>query len=110
MSTLTYTHTHVSHQLVCYLPFSKFMVKNESFFIIFCLGISGLEYLANINPAFTSFKSILFSESSSMFERSLQAADINKKLDLQINKYLTQLSPYMLLNAAHRTIEWLIYK
>ena len=66
--------------------------------------------LQKIDEEFYKFEPLLFNESSLTWERSLQSAEINQTLDKQIEQFLVRLSPYFLLKAAHRTLEWLIFK
>ena len=43
-------------------------------------------------------------------ERSVQDSKINIRLDADIEKFLFLLSPYFLLNTAHKALEWLIHR
>uniref|UniRef100_T1J0A3 HEAT repeat-containing protein 1 n=1 Tax=Strigamia maritima TaxID=126957 RepID=T1J0A3_STRMM len=76
----------------------------------YCLGLNGLEELILIDEDFKSYENTLFSESSQMFERSVQTKEINKKLDDVISDFLFRLSPYVLLRPAHKALEWLVYR
>ncbi|EFA00063.1 HEAT repeat-containing protein 1 homolog [Tribolium castaneum] len=75
---------------------------------VYQIGLDGLEELITKNPVFEQFKSNIFHITSKKFERAVQSADANKKLDKVIRKFLLQLSPYFLLNCAHKALEWLI--
>ncbi|XP_044269231.1 HEAT repeat-containing protein 1 homolog [Tribolium madens] len=75
---------------------------------VYQIGLDGLEELINKNPVFEQFKNNIFHLTSKKFERSVQSADANKKLDKVIRKFMLQLSPYFLLNCSHKALEWLI--
>ncbi|XP_065176491.1 HEAT repeat-containing protein 1-like [Sycon ciliatum] len=72
-------------------------------------GINGLDELININPGFQSYQGTLFGEASKSFERTLQTAENNQKLDEEIWKFLLEVSPYILLKPAQKALEWLVH-
>ena len=80
-------------------------IDNET---VFSIGVNGLEELMTIEPAFSAFENLLFSESSKSLERTLQSKEWNEKLDKHIEKFLKYLSPYFMLKPSHKTLEWLI--
>lgn len=88
----------------------------EEEFIIFdnlsvFLGQSGLEELQKLNKTvFDEFRTTLFAQSSVNFERAVQDATVNKKLDARIAKFLLLATPYFLLNACHKALEWLVFR
>lgn len=92
------------------LLFDPREAANFSKEIFYQIGLDGLEELKDRNPAFTKFESTLFNIVSKDFERSVQTEEANKKLDNCIRKFLLLLSPYFLLNCAHKALEWLIYR
>ncbi|XP_057330198.1 HEAT repeat-containing protein 1 homolog [Microplitis mediator] len=75
---------------------------------VFKIGKSGFDELLKQSDVFQQFEPIFFSPSSLKFERAMYTSKENKKLDAAINKFLMYLSPYFLLNTAHKTLEWLI--
>lgn len=75
---------------------------------VFQIGLDGLEELINKNEIFEQFKNNLFHISSKKFERSMETAESNRKLDKEIRKFLLLLSPYFLFNCSHKALEWLI--
>jgi len=77
---------------------------------ILSIGQSGLQELVKISTLFDSFKTTLFAKSSLNFERAIQDVTVNKKLDAEITRFLLLLSPYFLLNATHKALEWLVYR
>lgn len=85
-------------------------VSINSFFysIIVITGQTGLEELITLCDLFEEFRGTLFADSSLNFERSVHDEKLNKKLNAGINKFLCLLSPYFLLSAAHKALEWLI--
>lgn len=76
----------------------------------FSLGLSGLEELKKLCDAFDDFEKTLFAPSSISLERSVQDHKVNEKLNAEIEKFLVLLSPYFLLNTAHKALEWLIHR
>ncbi|XP_072937349.1 HEAT repeat-containing protein 1 [Epargyreus clarus] len=72
------------------------------------IGISGLTELIALYEGFRVFEDTLYSVSSKDFERAVQSKEVNKNLDQTIEKFLLQLSPYFLLQSAHKALEWLV--
>nr|XP_021187180.2 HEAT repeat-containing protein 1 [Helicoverpa armigera] len=72
------------------------------------IGLSGLKELIAIYEGFRLFEDTLFSLSSKDFERAVQTKEVNQNLDQTIEKFLLQLSPYLLLQSSHKALEWLI--
>ncbi|XP_014600761.1 PREDICTED: HEAT repeat-containing protein 1 isoform X1 [Polistes canadensis] len=77
---------------------------------VLSIGQSGLDELIKLSNLFIEFKDSLFAQSSMNLERSIYDANVNKKLDNGIEKFCILLSPYFLLNTAHKALEWLIYR
>lgn len=77
---------------------------------VFEIGKNGLDELIKLCDLFEEFKNHLFAQSSVGLERSVHDRALNKKLDGQITRFLILLSPYFLLNPAHKTLEWLIHR
>ncbi|XP_076648122.1 HEAT repeat containing 1 homolog l(2)k09022 [Halictus rubicundus] len=74
------------------------------------IGQNGLQELIKLSDLFLEFERTLFAQSSLSLERSVQDIKVNKKLDGEIERFLILLSPYFLLNNAHKVLEWLIYR
>ncbi|XP_052757837.1 HEAT repeat-containing protein 1 [Galleria mellonella] len=72
------------------------------------IGISGLKELITLYEGFRVFEDTLFSLSSKDFERAMETKQVNEHLDQTIEKFLMQLSPYFLLQSAHKALEWLV--
>lgn len=79
---------------------------------IFSIGTTGLEKLMLLNPTFEKFKHNLFNPSYKDFERSVQTASVNKKLDEKITEFLRMLTTYFLVKGggSGEALEWLIYR
>lgn len=75
---------------------------------IYDIGVSGLDELILMNPNFITFETSLFDPNSKDLERSMESAEVNADLDKTLKKFLLQLSPYFLLQPAHKCLEWLI--
>lgn len=80
-------------------------LKRDTFYQI---GLEGLEELIQKNTVFEQFQNTLFHITSRDFERSIQTADVNSKLDKNIKNFLLFLSPYFMLKSSHKALEWLI--
>ncbi|OAD58590.1 HEAT repeat-containing protein 1 [Eufriesea mexicana] len=74
------------------------------------LSQNGLQELTKLSNLFAEFEKTLFAQSSLSLERAVQDIKVNKKLDGEIEKFLIFLSPYFLLNIAHKALEWLIHR
>ncbi|XP_015119212.1 HEAT repeat-containing protein 1 [Diachasma alloeum] len=77
---------------------------------VFNIGKNGLEELIKLSSVFKEFETTIFAQSAINLERSVQDAKVNKRLDAGVEKFLIFLSPYFLLNTAHKALEWLIYR
>jgi hypothetical protein len=75
---------------------------------LFFPGVSGLDELVKLNPRFEEFYRNLFDLSSRSLERSVEDKKANKILNKLIRRFLLLLSPYFLLKASHKALEWLI--
>jgi len=70
--------------------------------------VSGLEELIKLNPRFEEFHRTLFDLTSRSLERSVEDKKTNKTLNKHIRRFLLLLSPYFLLKASHKALEWLV--
>ncbi|XP_072401765.1 HEAT repeat-containing protein 1 [Diabrotica undecimpunctata] len=75
---------------------------------IYQIGLEGLEELVQKNETFAQFEHTLFHLTSKQFERSVQTAEANEKLNRSLKKFLLLSAPYFMLNSCHKTLEWLI--
>ncbi|MCO5557097.1 hypothetical protein L7F22_010653 [Adiantum nelumboides] len=75
---------------------------------IYSLALSGLEELATANPFFSNFKKTLFNVESCQTDRELQGHDFNANLNTSIHNFFYLVSDFVLLSAAHQTLEYLI--
>lgn len=87
---------------------SECISQNSSVFVFFFPGVSGLDELVKLNPRFEEFYRNLFDLSSRSLERSVVDKKANKILNKHIRRFLLLLSPYFLLKASHKALEWLI--
>ncbi|XP_038109025.1 HEAT repeat-containing protein 1 homolog [Culex quinquefasciatus] len=76
--------------------------------VIYDIGISGLQELVQLNLAFLQFEDTLFGKTSIDLQRSVENKELNRKLDASIRKFFFHLSPYFMLQPAHKCLEWLI--
>ncbi|ODM95754.1 HEAT repeat-containing protein 1, partial [Orchesella cincta] len=76
------------------------------------IGLEGLNELIAISPdLFIPFRnSILFSDAYKQFERAVEDAAVNEQLDQTVDKFLITLSPYLMLKASLKCMEWLVYR
>ena len=75
---------------------------------VYALGWNGLQELTAVEPSFAEFESSLFSESSKTFERSVQTLEVVEQLDTTLALFMRKLCPYLLLQPAHKCLEWLV--
>lgn len=75
---------------------------------IFDIGYSGFLELIALNPAFMQFESVLFDKNARELQRAVENKEVNEKLNQTIKKFLIHLSPHLLLQPAHKCLEWLI--
>lgn len=76
--------------------------------VIYDLARNGLEELVQMDNLLSEYEENLFSEKCIGYERSIQGREQLQQLDDTIAKFLRQLSPYVMLRAAHKCLEWLI--
>ncbi|KAL9658333.1 hypothetical protein ABK040_015653 [Willaertia magna] len=72
------------------------------------IGVDGLTELIRLDPRFKPYLDTLFHPSSIERNRELETKHENTILDNQIEGFFLLLSPYFLLNSAHKSIEYLI--
>lgn len=75
---------------------------------IFDIGYSGFKELIALNPSFMQFESSLFDKNARELQRAVESREVNQQLNEVIKKFLIHLSPYLLLQPAHKCLEWLI--
>lgn len=71
-------------------------------------AVAALAQLAERDPRLKPFQETLISDSAGDFDRELQTADVNAKLDASIADFLRFLSPYFMLPPAHVVLEFLV--
>lgn len=86
-------------------PKEAALKDRETFYEI---GRSGLSELILLNESFIIYENTLFSLSSKDFERAMENKEVNENLDKTIERFLLQVSPYILLQPSHKALEWLI--
>lgn len=77
----------------------------------YSVAVSGLETLTHLDPSIGKYRKTLLDETSRNFERGIRTAEDNLLLDQDVEKCLYHVvTPYFLQSAAHKVLEWLIYK
>jgi len=71
------------------------------------IGISGFEELLSIDPVFQSYEHF-FTKDTLKFQRNSLGKQEHTRLKEKIASYLLYLSPYLMIKAAQKTLEWLI--
>lgn len=61
-----------------------------------------------MNPAFVDFQSTLFDFTAKDVQRAVETKEVNTLLDKNIKRFLFHLSPYFMIPASHKCLEWLI--
>lgn len=75
---------------------------------IYEIGISGLQELIEMNAAFEEFQSTLFELTAKDVQRAVETKEVNALLDKNIRRFMFHLSPYFMIPASHKCLEWLI--
>eukprot|EP00045_Choanoeca_perplexa_P017837 m.268280 g.268280 ORF g.268280 m.268280 type:complete len:2222 (+) comp17650_c0_seq1:65-6730(+) len=75
---------------------------------ICALGENGLQQLVTVDPQFREFEA-LFGSASIEVSRDLNTKQDNKALDDRIDAFLRCLCPHMMMTAAHKALNWLIW-
>lgn len=73
------------------------------------IGMNGYEGLCSVDEIFEESSS-LFDETAKHTERSMLTKKENDLLDKKISKFVRRIVPYFSLRAAHKCIEWLVYR
>uniref|UniRef100_A0A1Y1MKS6 HEAT repeat-containing protein 1 n=1 Tax=Photinus pyralis TaxID=7054 RepID=A0A1Y1MKS6_PHOPY len=74
------------------------------------IGIDGLEELKERDIVFAEFENTIFHVTAKDFERSVETAQANQKLDKNIRRFLYLLSPHFMFNCSYKALEWLVYR
>ncbi|KAI8149580.1 hypothetical protein BJV82DRAFT_708430 [Fennellomyces sp. T-0311] len=90
------------------LLFTSREAADQDLETIYSIAYNGIMELVILDKNFEAFQKTLFSEKMKNYDRVLQTAEDNAKLDKSIAAFLHQLSPYFLLKPAGKAIEWLI--
>lgn len=75
---------------------------------IYEIGISGLQELIELNQEFEQFQSTLFELTAKDVQRAVETKQVNALIDKNIQRFLYHLSPYFMIPASHKCLEWLI--
>lgn len=75
---------------------------------IYEIGLSGLHELIEMNPVFEDFQATLFELTAKDVQRAVETKEVNALLDKNIKRFLFHLSPYFMIPASHKCLEWLI--
>lgn len=75
---------------------------------IYEIGISGLDELIELNPAFEEFQSTLFELTAKEVQRAVETKEVNILLNKNIKRFMLHMSPYFMIPASHKCLEWLI--
>ena len=77
---------------------------------ILTIAKGGLEELKAVEPAFGKFEIVLFGENTIELHRATMTKQQNASLNGTLRTFLRLLSPYFMMKAAHKCLEWLIRK
>eukprot|EP00761_Pharyngomonas_kirbyi_P009529 gb/GECH01009545.1/.p1 GENE.gb/GECH01009545.1/~~gb/GECH01009545.1/.p1 ORF type:complete len:835 (+),score=173.40 gb/GECH01009545.1/:1-2505(+) len=75
---------------------------------LYGLAIEGLDELSEFDGRFVDFKNNLFSIGTKDLHRELLTQEENDKLTIPIDNFFRLLSPYFLLQPAHKCIEYMV--
>lgn len=77
---------------------------------ILTIAKDGLAELMAVEPAFAKFELVLFGENTLEVHRVTMTQEENESLNATIRTFLRLLSPFFMMKAAHKCMEWLIRK
>ena len=78
--------------------------------VILAIAKDGLEELKTVEPAFAKFEIVLFGENTLEVHRATMTKQQNESLNGTLRTFLRLLSPFFMMKAAHKCLEWLIRK
>ncbi len=90
------------------LLFESKQAANIDLDTLHSIGLEGISELKKSEERFAPFEHTLFSKSAREIQRELQTKKINQQLDESIDIFLDLLSPYFLLQSAHKAFEYLL--
>lgn len=74
------------------------------------IGISGLDELEKLNPAFEQFRESIFHLSSKTLQRTVLQTEKHEELKSHIAKFLNYCIPWFQLECTKRALEWLVQR
>ena len=75
---------------------------------IYEIGLNGLQELIEMNPMFVDFQVTLFDFTAKDVQRAVETKEVNTLLNKNIKRFLFHLSPYFMIPASHKCLEWLV--
>lgn len=108
LASLAESTVNVTHLRKASILFNEKEATSLPTETILSIGLNGLLELIKKEPRFLPFEKTLFDKSSVQFNRQLHTKEENKKLDESIGKFLTLLSPFLLLKPAQKAFEYLL--
>lgn len=75
---------------------------------VYEIGLSGLHELIEMNSDFEEFQSTLFELTAKDVQRAVETKEVNALLNKNIKRFMFHLSPYFMIPATHKCLEWLI--
>ena len=77
---------------------------------ILAIAKDGLAELKAMEPAFSKFELVLFGENTLEVHRATMTQEENESLNSTIRTFMRLLSPFFMMKASHKCLEWLIRK
>ena len=77
---------------------------------ILTIAKDGLEELKAVEPSFSKFEIVLFGENTLEMHRATMTKQQSDSLNGTLRTYLRLMSPYFMMKASHKCLEWLIRK
>lgn len=100
----------VNHRYVASFLFDEREATDIDNSAVLAIAKDGLEELKALEPAFAKFEITLFGENTLEIHRSTMTKKQNDSLNFTLRTFLRLLSPFFMLKAAHKCLEWLIRK
>lgn len=75
---------------------------------LFALGLNGMAALKSLDPSFSPYEDLLFTEAHKNMDRTLLSKEKNKELGAAIDSLVHLIGPHLLEPSAAKVIEWLV--
>ncbi len=100
----------VNHKYIATFLFDEREATDIDNSAVLAIAKDGLAELKGLEPAFSKFELVLFGENTLEVHRATMTQEESDSLNTTIRTFLRLLSPFFMMKAAHKCLEWLIRK